>query len=161
PMLPEAAAGTIEPRHVAVPLRMMCPHAQLLLGKAVGLDDARRLVEVETADGPVSIGYEQLVIALGAIPRTLPIPGLSEDGLSRKGLADATYLRNHVLRRLELADCAADPASALRHLTFVFVGAGYSGVKAMGQLMALVRDAMAYYPGLRGVKPRAVLVQAT
>ncbi len=29
PMLPEAASGTLEPRHVVVPLRMMCPHAEL------------------------------------------------------------------------------------------------------------------------------------
>ena len=42
PMLPEAASGTLEPRHVVVPLRMMCPHADLVLGRATGLDEAAR-----------------------------------------------------------------------------------------------------------------------
>src|SRR6266576_2033081 len=32
PLLPEAASGTLEPRHVVVPLRLMCPHAELPLG---------------------------------------------------------------------------------------------------------------------------------
>jgi len=60
PMLPEAASGTLEPRHVVVPLRMMCPHAELLLGEATGLDETSRRVSVTTADGAVEIGYERL-----------------------------------------------------------------------------------------------------
>src|SRR5947209_2019089 len=74
PMLPEAASGTLEPRHVVVPLRMMCPHAELVLGKVVGVDLERRLARVETEAGPLTVGYRNLVIALGAIARTLPIP---------------------------------------------------------------------------------------
>src|SRR5687768_18019472 len=78
PMLPEAASGTLEPRHVVVPIRMMCPHAELLLGRIVGLDEEERLVAVETAAGEIEVHYEQLVVALGAVARTLPIPGLAE-----------------------------------------------------------------------------------
>src|ERR687891_1688483 len=48
PLLPEAASGTLEPRHVVVPLRMMCPHADLLLGRAVALDTERQRVQVRT-----------------------------------------------------------------------------------------------------------------
>jgi NADH dehydrogenase len=51
PLLPEAAAGNIEPRHVVVPLRTMCPNADLVLGRAVALDHERRVVEVETEAG--------------------------------------------------------------------------------------------------------------
>src|SRR5437870_11381414 len=89
-MLPEAASGRLEPRHVVVPLRLMCPHAELLLGHARSLDEGASTVEVETAAGRrVEVGYEQLVVALGAVPRTLPIPGLAEHGLGFKSLADA------------------------------------------------------------------------
>ena len=70
PMLPEAASGTLEPRHVVVPLRMMCPHAELLLGRATELDVGRRRAQVETDDGLVTLTYEHVVIALGAIART-------------------------------------------------------------------------------------------
>jgi NADH:quinone reductase (non-electrogenic) len=75
-------------------------------------------------------------------------------------LADAIALRNHVLRQLEAADAAPDPIAAERHLTFVFVGAGYAGVEALAELSDLVRDALRYYPGLSGVPQRWVLVDA-
>ena len=99
PMLPEAASGTLEPRHVVVPLRMMCPHAELLLGRATAVDTDRRQVTVETEEDVLTVEYSNLVIALGAISRTLPIPGLAEHALGFKSLADAIFLRNHVLRR--------------------------------------------------------------
>jgi NADH dehydrogenase len=158
PMLPEAASGTLEPRHVVVPLRLMCPHAELLLGRATALDEEARLVHVATEDGEFDVGYEQLVVALGAVPRALPIPGLAEHALSFKNLADAIYLRNHVLRELEAA--VAQPEEAERHLTFLFVGAGYAGVEALAELSDLVRDALRFYPELKEAPRRWVLVDA-
>jgi NADH:quinone reductase (non-electrogenic) len=160
PMLPEAASGTLEPRHVVVPLRVMCPHAELVLGRGTALDGEGRTVRVAAEVGELEISYERLVIALGAVTRTLPVPGLAEHGLGFKTLADAIHLRNHVLRRLEAADERPDPAQRLRHLTFVFVGAGYAGVEALAELSDLVRDALRYYPGLRGAEQRWVLVDA-
>jgi len=160
PLLPEAASGTLEPRHVVVPLRLMCRHAELLLGRAVALDTEARLVEVEGEVGPAQVHYENLVLALGAVARTLPIPGLAQHGLGFKSLADAIYLRNHVLRQLELADASLSPEDAKRHLSFVFVGAGYAGVEALAELSDLLRDTVRYYPRLRGLRQRWVLVDA-
>src|SRR5438067_8515052 len=156
-MLPEAASGTLEPRHVVVPLRMMCPHADLVLGRAVAHDPERQRVQVETGDGLVNLRYANLVVALGAVSRTLPIPGLAEHGRGFKSLADAIALRNHVLRRLEAAAAAANEAHVRRELTFVFVGAGYAGVEALAELSDLVRDALPYYPSLRHAQQRWVL----
>ena len=160
PMLPEAASGTLEPRHVVVPLRMMCPHADLVLGEITEVDEGSRQVSVDTEGGGVQLEYKDLVVALGAVARTLPIPGLAEHALGFKDLADAIALRNHVLRQLEAADAVVDPAVARRHLTFVFVGAGYAGVEALAELADLVRDALRYYPRLKGVEQRWVLVDA-
>jgi NADH dehydrogenase len=156
PLLPEAASGTLEPRHVVVPLRVMCPHAELLLGSVTAVDEAMRSVRVVTETGETSIGYDRLVLALGAVTRMLPVPGLAEHAHRFKTLEDAIRLRNHVLRRLELA-AAGD---AERQLTFVFVGAGYAGVEALAELSDLVRDALRYYPTLREVPQRWVLVDA-
>jgi NADH:ubiquinone reductase (H+-translocating) len=158
PMLPEAASGTLEPRHVVVPLRAMCPHAELLLGRATELDEAARTVRVVTEEVQVDIAYDNLVLALGAVSRTLPIPGLGEHGIGFKSLADAIHLRNHVLRELEAA--AANPDAVERHLTFVFVGAGYAGVEALAELSDLVRDALRYYPELKRAPQRWVIVDA-
>ena len=160
PMLPEAASGSLEPRHVVVPLRMMCPHAELLLGRVTALDLEQSRVHVATDDDEFDVRYNELVIALGSVSRTLPIPGLAEHGLGFKSLADAIFLRNHVLRRLEAAIAAGDDATRSRELTFVFVGAGYAGVEALAELSDLVRDALRYYTPLRGVPQHWVLVDA-
>src|SRR5512132_1705098 len=103
PLLPEAASGTLEPRHVVVPLRQMCPHAELLLGHVTAHDREHKSVGVETIAGPVAIGYERLVVALGARTRVFPVPGLAEHGHGFKDLADAIALRNLVLLQLERA----------------------------------------------------------
>ncbi len=160
PLLPEAASGTLEPRHCVVPLRVMCPHAELILGSVTALDLEARTVAVETDEGPQTVAWQELVLALGAVPRTLPIPGLAEHALSFKSLADAINLRNHVLHQLEAADAAANEQERSRRLTFVFVGAGYAGVEALAELSDLAEDALRYYPRLRSTPRRWVLVDA-
>jgi NADH dehydrogenase len=160
PLLPEAASGTLEPRHVVVPLRVMCPHAELLLGRATELDLDQKRAKVETEEGSVTVAFERVVVALGAISRTLPIPGLADHAVGFKTLADAIYLRNHVLRRLEAAVAAPTDEDRRRELTFVFIGAGYAGVEALAELSDLVRDALRYYPTLRGEPRHWVLVDA-
>ncbi len=157
PLLPEAGAGTLEPRHVVVPLRQMCPHAELLLGRANGLDEARGLVTAETIAGSVEIAYDRLVVALGAVTRFLPVPGLQEHGVGFKDLADAIALRNRVLQQLERAAIHPDDAA---ELGFVFVGAGYAGVEALAELSDLAHAALRFYPSLRDVPQRWVLVDA-
>jgi NADH dehydrogenase len=156
PLLPEAGAGTLEPRHVVVPLRQMCPHAELLLGRATALDEERNVVIAETLAGPCEIAYERLVIALGAVTRFLP-RGLQEHGMGFKDLADAIALRNRLLQQLERA--AIHPGDA-SELGFVFVGAGYAGVEALAELNDLAHAALRFYPNLRDAPQRWVLVDA-
>jgi NADH dehydrogenase len=161
PLLPEAASGTVEPRHVVVPVRVMCPRARLVLGRAESVDLAAHTVAVQPPEGgPVTLAFDTLVVALGAVSRTAPIPGLLEHAVGFKSVAEAIYLRNHVLGQLELAATAADEAERRRRLTFVFVGGGYAGVEAMAELEDLCRDASRYYPELHGVPRRWLLVDA-
>jgi NADH dehydrogenase len=160
PLLPEAASGTLEPRHVVVPLRVMCPHSELLLGRVAALDPERKVATVEAGTDTFALHYENAVLALGSFSRALPIPGLAEHGFGFKDLADAIHLRNHVLRQLELAAAERDRQRAEAHLTFVFVGAGYAGVEALAELADLVRDAMRYYREFQRPRMRWVLVDA-
>jgi len=157
PLLPEAASGTLEPRHVVVPIREMCPHAELVLGSIMGHDRGGKSVTVESLAGPIEIGYERLVISLGATTRALPVPGLAEHGVGFKDLADAIALRNRVLLQLERASIHPhDPAE----LGFVFVGAGYAGVEALAELNDMAREALRSYPALRKAPQRWVLSDA-
>jgi NADH dehydrogenase len=138
----------------------MCPHAELLLGRVQGVDFEAGTATIATDAGSQRVRWRELVLALGAVPRTVPVPGLAEHGLSFKSLADAINLRNHVLRELEAADAELDVAARRARLTFVFVGAGYAGVEALAELSDLAEDALRYYPRLRSVPRRWVLVDA-
>lgn len=157
PLLPEAGAGTLEPRHVVVPVRQMCPYAELILGRVLALDRDRNVVTAETIAGVAEISYETLVIALGSTVRTFPVPGLREHAVGFKDLADAIALRNRVLNQLERASIHPDDPE---ELGFVFVGAGYAGVEALGELNDFARAALRFYPDLVGVPQRWVLVDA-
>ena len=159
-LLPEAASGSLEPRHVVVPLRMMCPRSDLLVGRAARLEPDSQTVHVETEQESISVRYDRLVVALGSVARALPIPGLAEHALAFMTLVDAIQLRNHVLRRLEAAVAAPTDTARSRELTFVFVGAGYAGVEALAELRDLVSDAIRFYPTLREEQQRWLLVDA-
>jgi NADH dehydrogenase len=161
PLLPGAAAGTLEPRHVVVPLREELEWADLLLGRVTGADPGVNELYVRTLDErDESLRYDQLIVALGSVSRALPVPGLAEHALGFKSLADAIALRNRVLLNLEIAESLPDDASRREYLTFVFVGAGYAGVEGFAELQDYVNDAIDRYPRCRVVGTRWVLVEA-
>ncbi|MFF5260746.1 NAD(P)/FAD-dependent oxidoreductase [Actinomadura viridis] len=181
PFLPEAAAGNLEPRHVVAPLRRVLRRCQVLSGHVTRIDIAHRKVEFcpagsDPAGGVQDIGYDHLVVAAGSVSRTLPIPGLAECGIGFKTVEEAIYLRNHVLRQLDSASsltavkdgsaqgaagAAADEKARRRALTFVFVGAGYAGVEALGELEDMARDACKWYGNVDPSEMRWMMVEAT
>jgi NADH dehydrogenase len=161
PLLPGAAAGTLEPRHVVVPLREQLRRTELHLGEVLGADPARREVRVRSIGGRIDeLGYDQLIVALGSTSRTLPIPGLAEHALGFKTLSEAITLRNRLLQTLEQAEVEDDPAVRRELLTYVFVGAGYAGVEGFAELQDLAADAIERYPRARLDGVRFLLVEA-
>src|SRR5882757_1012731 len=162
PFLPEAAAGTLEPRHVVTPLREQLKRTYLRLGEIVGHDPEAKTVELRKKfGGNEEMRYDQLLLALGSVSRTLPVPGLAEHAVGFKGLADAIYLRNHVVETLEEANATEDPARREKLLTYVFVGGGYAGLEALAELQDFAADAMDAYPRARLHGMRWVLVEAS
>jgi len=161
PFLPEAASGNIEPRHVVVPLRRVLKRARLITGAVTGLDhDARRARVAPIEGGPYDVDYDVVVVGPGSVSRVLPVPGLAERAIGFKTVAEAIYLRNHVLSRMDAAESTADPEIRRRALTFLFIGGGYAGVEALAELEDLARDACRYYRTVRREDMRWVLVEA-
>ena len=162
PFLPEAAAGTLEPRHVVTPLREILKRTYLRLGAIDAHDPASRTVEIRTHDGETEeLPYDQLLLALGSVSRLVDVPGLAEHAIGFKSLADAIWLRNHVVETLEAANATEDPARREELLTYVFVGGGYAGLEALAELQDFAADAMDSYPRARLHGMRWVLVEAT
>jgi NADH dehydrogenase len=162
PFLPETAAGSLEPRHVVVPLRKVLKRCRVLTGMVTGIDHANRIATVLPLEGPENrIAYDQIVVAPGSVVRTLPIPGLAECGIGFKTVGEAIYLRNHVLSRLDYAASVTDPVRRRRALTFVFIGGGYAGIEAFAELEDMARYATRYYDNVTPDDMRWVLIEAT
>jgi NADH dehydrogenase len=162
PFLPEAAAGSVEPRHVVVPLRRVLRRCQVLTARVESVDHARRLARIQPLRGEAyDLSYEVIVLAPGSIARTLPIPGLAELGIGFKTVEEAISLRNQVIEKLDIATTVTDLDARRRLLAFVFVGGGYAGIEALAELEDMADFAMRYYPELSRSDQRWVLVEAT
>jgi NADH:ubiquinone reductase (H+-translocating) len=161
PLLPGAAAGSLEPRHVVVPLREELEWTDLLLGRVTGADPERNELHVTSVDGrDETLRYGQLIVTLGSVSRVLPVPGLAQHALGFKTLADAIAVRNRALLNLEIAESLPNDDSRRAYLTFVFVGAGYAGLEGIAELQDYVADVIDRYPRCRIVGTRFVLVEA-
>jgi NADH dehydrogenase len=161
PLLPGAAAGSLEPRHVVVPLREELHWTDVMLGRVTGADPELGELNVDRADGrSEAIRYDQLVVALGSVSRVLPVPGLAEHAVGFKGLAEAIALRNRAIWNLEVAESVSDPEERREWLTFVFVGAGYAGVEGFAELQDFVASVIDRYPRCRLDGTRWILVEA-
>jgi NADH dehydrogenase len=161
PFLPEAAAGSVEPRHVVVSLRRVLKHCNVITGAVSRITHANKSVTIQPSEGKAyELGYDVLVVCPGSISRILPIPGLAECGIGFKTIGEAIFLRNHVLSRIDLAASITDPGKRRAALTFVFVGGGYAGVEALAELEDMARYALRYVPQIDPSEMRWVLVEA-
>jgi NADH dehydrogenase len=162
PLLPGAAAGTLEPRHVVVPLReQLGQNVDLRLGRILGATPERNRLQIQNLEGEAEeLAYDHLIVTVGSVSRTLPVPGLAEHALGFKSLPEAIGLRNHVVRTLETAETLEDGDARREHLTYVFIGAGYAGLEGIAELQDFVADVMEMYPRCRVTGTRWILVEA-
>ncbi|MGA5193972.1 NAD(P)/FAD-dependent oxidoreductase [Streptomyces exfoliatus] len=167
PFLPEAAAGSISPRHVVVPLRRVLDRCRIVIGEVRSVDHAKRtaslstLATAEEGTGAVDLTYDELVIAPGSVSRTLPVPGLRDHGIGFKTVEEAIGLRNHVIEQMDIASSTRDPGLRDAALTFVFVGGGYAGVEALAELEDMARYTARYYHNVKPEDLKWVLVEAS
>jgi NADH:ubiquinone reductase (H+-translocating) len=158
PLLPEVAAGLLDPRRICVSLRRWPGRVRLQLGAVDTIDLDRREVGWTDPEGrPGEITYDRLLITVGSVNKLLPIPGVADSAHGFRGIAEALYLRDHLVRQLELA-VAADQAERDARCTFVVVGAGYTGTEVAAQGQLLTRRMLATMPALAGQRLRWLLV---
>ncbi len=161
PMLPEIGSGNLETRHVVTPVRAQLRRTSFVLGDVRAIDLEAKHVTVEhTIMGTMrTLPYDQLVIGLGSVTSTFGLPGIAERSIPYKTLEDADRVRNHVIAMLETADVTTDPVLRKRYLTFVFVGGGFTGVEAAGEMADFFHSTKRYYPNIDIADIEVVLVE--
>ena len=160
PLLPEVAAGILEPRRICVSLPDRLPRCTLALGT---VDRHRRRrprgsTGSTPRDGSGRPSYDRLVLAVGSVNKLLPIPGVAEHAHGFRGIPEALYLRDHITRQMELAAATDDPAERDARCTFVVVGAGYTGTEVAAQGQLFTDGWLASSPPLRDQPMRWLLV---
>jgi NADH dehydrogenase len=159
PLLPEVAAAVVDPRRVTVSLPAALPGVRLAQGDVTAVSMADRTVTYTDPEGEVrELGYDRLVLASGSVNKLLPIPGVAEHAHGFRGVPEALYLRDHVIRQIELAAATDDPAERARRCTFVVVGAGYTGTEVAAQGPMLTAAVVRRHHVLRDQKVRWLLV---
>lgn len=163
PLLPEAAAGSLSPRHAIIPLRSVLKNCTIVTAEVVNVQHSDKTITVQPATGPSrEIEYDDIVVAPGAVSRPLPVPGLAENAIGFKSIGEAIWLRSHVLTRLDVAASTDDPDVRKAALRFVTVGGGFAGCEAMAELQDAVHAIIKKrYPDLDKNELEWYLIEAT
>ncbi|MBC2905646.1 NAD(P)/FAD-dependent oxidoreductase [Streptomyces cupreus] len=150
PLLPQVASGVLTPQSIALSLRRSRKYrTRIIPGGAIGVDLASKVCVIRTiTDEIVNEPYDYIVLAPGSITRTFDIPGLTDNAYGMKTLAEAAYIRDHVISQLDLADASQDPQERAARLQFVVVGGGYAGTETAACLQQLTHNAVKRYPRL-------------
>jgi NADH:ubiquinone reductase (H+-translocating) len=159
PLLPEVAAGILDPRRVAVSLPGALPEVRLAPGTVRAVDLAGKSVTYRDVDGHEhTLTYDHLLLSSGSVNKLLPVPGVAEHAHGFRNLAEAVYLRDHLVQQVELADRTDDEAERAARLTFVVVGAGYTGTEVAAQGVLATRALLRKHPRLAGARARWLLL---
>src|SRR5574337_1294302 len=150
PMLPQVASGTIETRHIVIPVRTLLKKTKFYEVEVKNIDPYGKTVTLSGTKEKrgISLHYDYLVLALGSQTNFFGMDQLAKLAYSMKTLNDAVVLRNRAIDMLEQADNETNPILKKSLLTFVIVGGGFAGIETAGELMDLLHDARKYYPNI-------------
>lgn len=150
PLLADVAGASINVDAAATPLRQMLPGVECRTERVQRIDLESSEIEFDDGRGALQrLKYDHVVIACGAESNLGVIPGMTEHAFAFKVMADAIELRQHVVRQMEQAEAASDPERRRWFLSFIVVGAGFSGVEVAGEINELVRSSTRFYKNFR------------
>jgi NADH dehydrogenase len=150
PFLPEVVAGSVEARHAVVSHRRHLRKTNVVLGKVMSVDHAKKTASIEYAGikGAKKFTYDHIVVTAGAVSRTFPIPGVAEQAIGLKNIEEATEIRNRILGNFDKAANLPAGSARERLLTFVVVGGGFAGIEVFAEMRSLASYLLRYYPTL-------------
>src|SRR4051812_21840236 len=160
PLLYQVAMAGLAPNEIATPIRSVLrqvENARVLLAEVTQIDLAARRVFTREC---TALEYDYLVLAPGAVNSYFGHQDWAHVAPGLKDLDDAIEIRRRVLLAFEAAEREADPVKQRRHLTFVVIGGGPTGVELAGAIAELATFVLSR--DFRAIKPdgtRVVLVE--
>jgi NADH:ubiquinone reductase (H+-translocating) len=146
PLLADVAGASINPDAAAAPLRQMQPGVACRTERVQRIDLRSSEIEFDDGNGAFTrLHYDHVVIACGAESNLGIIPGMTDHAFAFKVMRDAVELRQQIVRQMEFAEATTDPDLRRWHLSFIIVGAGFSGVEVAGEINELVRGSTRFY----------------
>jgi NADH:ubiquinone reductase (H+-translocating) len=150
PLLADVAGASINVDAAATPLRQMLPKVDCRTERVQRIDLAASEIAFDDGSGVLNrLHYDHVVIACGAESNLSIIPGMTEHAFAFKVMRDAIDLRQHIVSQMEQAEATSDPQRRRWHLSFIIVGAGFSGVEVAGEINELVRSSTRFYHNFR------------
>jgi NADH:quinone reductase (non-electrogenic) len=146
PLLADVAGASINVDAAATPLRQMLPKVDCRTERVQRIDLPSSEIAFDDGRGVLNhLHYDHVVIACGAESNLNIIPGMTEHAFPFKVMRDAINLRQHIVYQMEQAEATSDPERRRWHLSFIIVGAGFSGVEVGGEINELVRSSTRFY----------------
>ncbi len=161
PFLPEVAAGSIEARHIIVPLRRHLKKTHIIHGKVVAVDHKKKSATITGSTGkPYAIKYDHIVMSAGAVSRTFPIPGVADNAIGMKSIEEAIAVRDRLIDNFSKAANLPAGKERARLLTVTVVGGGFGGIETFAELRSLASGLLKDYPELTVADTQFHLVEA-
>ena len=134
PLLYQVSTAVLSSSEIAYPTRQFFKNnlnVNFYMSKALGVDQDRRVLITKHGE----ISYDYLVLAAGATTNFFGNKSVE------KTLQEAISLRGHLIHEFERASRKSGPdqrEARQRHLNFVIVGGGATGIEMAGALMELI-----------------------
>ncbi|MFZ1973868.1 MAG: FAD-dependent oxidoreductase [Candidatus Acidiferrales bacterium] len=161
PLLADVAGASINADAAVAPLRQMLPGVECRTERVQSIDLPASEIEFDSASGALArLHYDHVVIACGAESNLGIIPGMTEHAFAFKVMRDAIDLRQHIVRQMENAEASSDPDRRRWYLSFIIVGAGFSGAEVAGEINELVRSSTRFYRNFRKEDVTVTLVHS-
>ena len=133
PLLYQVATAGLSPADIAIPIRSIFSkdkNVDVYLAEVNEIQKEKKSISTSIGD----FSYDYLVIAAGAEHSYFGHEEWEDFAPGLKTIPQATEIRRRVLLSFEKAECSHDKEEQKKHLTFVIVGGGPTGVELAGAL---------------------------
>jgi len=157
PLLHEALVRRVDMLHILHPIRQSLRRLPVFFQETEveGIDLTERTVRTQQG----LLTYDYLVLALGSVTNYFHHPNFARYSFSMKSPDDAYLLRNHIITMFKTASESSDALRRRQLLTFVLIGAGYTGQETVTELHDLIHASLLRdYPAIRPEEIRLLLV---